>query len=67
MRNRNHNTHHAEPSLLMADNQLSGIEYERRIREQDEDFQQALREAFWRGEFPGGSPVYLALPTRDAA
>ena len=55
------------PSLLFADKELSGIEYERAVRQMDANFQDALREAFWRGEFPGAGPVYLTLPTREAA
>lgn len=33
--------------------QLSGVEYDRAVREMDANFQAALKAAFARGEFPG--------------
>lgn len=46
----NHTTHYfGNPDR----ESLSGIEYDRWIREQDANFQAALRAAFERGEFPG--------------
>lgn len=42
--------------------QLSGVEYDRRVREMDAAFQAAMWEAFQRGEFPPS-----AYPAREAA
>lgn len=46
-------THHFGESDLIGRESLSGVEYDRMVREMDANFQAALRAAFQRGEFPG--------------
>lgn len=44
--------HNVRPSALWGERELSGVEYDRYVREQDAAFIRHLSEAYARGEFP---------------